>query len=358
MAKTGLWLSYKQERYRAKLEGPKRILNWSGKKDTWDYNNCMFSIVGMNGNLVRIIVRRNKSFDSSYMEKPVQINLLLGFKVKEVEEPIEEEYDEPLGHNTEDKKYGKKRKRWAIHFEPILDNEDPAERPISDCCIWQWAESDKDKTIKKSKIYDLYNEILEKYNNPPKPKNIFHVKTEKHEEIMPVLYQPRVDAWKNFIREIHTHKIDDKQLEVSIIFNDEQLRKHFVLDSIYRVFRRFRYKRIKDIESFKIILDKIPEGYTFELIYSGKYTLYHDSIHEDKPDKQGNIPNHKIKYYFSSTNHPVVFVNTSNHAIAEHDNNHYHWKWEYAAWEKSSPIVFGTKSRTDINNEFRRVKTN
>jgi hypothetical protein len=357
MTKTSLRLSYDQERYVAALEGPRRILNWSGKTEMWDYDDCVFSIVGMGDGLARIIVRRKKSFDSTYVEKTTQINLMIGFKVKEMQEPIEEKYSEPPAHNVPDKKYGQKRTRWAIHFEPVLDNVDPAERPISNCCIWQWAESGEDKTIKNSKLYELYTEILEKRGNPPVPKNIFDVQTEKQTpHIIPVLYQPRVDAWNNFIREIHTHKIDERHLEVTIIFNDEQLRKHFLLDVIYRIFRRFKYRRIKDVESFKIMLEKIPENYTFELIYSGKYALYDDSIHEDKPDSDGNVPLHKIKYYFSSTNHPVVFVNTSNHAFAEHDNNHFHWKWEYVAWGETSSIIFGTKSRSNIDNEFRRVK--
>jgi len=344
-----------QERYVAELEDARRILKWTGKKETWDCDNCMFSIVGMSNDLVHVVARRTKSFDSSYMEKSVKVNLMMGFKVKQIQKPIEEEY-ELQPNNIDGKKPDKKRLRWAIHLTQTDDEHDPAERPISECCIWQWAEDDKNKTIEKSEVYRLYEEIIEKKGNPPKQKNIYHVKTDKQDEIIPVFYQPRIDAWKNFVREIHTHKADDKEIEVSTIFNDEQLRKHSMLDPIYRLFRRFRYKRIKDIESFRIKLDKIPEEYTFESIYSGKNTLYADSIHEDKPDENGNVPHHKIKYYFSSTLHPIVFVNTSNHALAEHDNNNFHWKWEYAAWEKESSVVFGNKSRKDIDNEFRRVK--
>lgn len=358
MPNTNLWLSYMQERYVAKLENARRILKWTGKKETWDCDNCMFSAVGMSNDLVLIVARRTKFFFSSYMKKSVQVNLMIGFKVKQVDEPIEEEYCKPSSHNVEDKNTDRKRLRWVIHLKQVDEEYDPSKRPISECCIWQWAEDDKKKTIKESKLYRLYTEIIANKDNPVKQKNIFQIKTEKQDEIIPVFYQPRIDAWKNFVREIHTHKVDDNEIEVTIIFNDEQLRKHSILDPIYRIFRRFRYKRIKDIESFRILVENIPKSYTFESIYSGKHTLYADSIHEDKPDKKRNVPHHKIKYYFSSTLHPIVFVNTSNHALAEHDNNHFHWKWEYAAWEKESPVVFGNKSRKNIDNEFRRVKVN
>ncbi|MFB5648957.1 MAG: hypothetical protein ACE5RM_05690 [Candidatus Nitrosomaritimum aestuariumsis] len=351
-----MWLTYNQERYVAKLDSAKRILNWSGKKETWDYNDCDYSIVGIDENLFRLIARRTKSFDSSYLEKKVNVNLMLGFKVKKAHKPIEDQYPPPCCVMEEGKKYGQKRKRWVMHLDTILENKDPEERPITDCCIWQWAENNKDQDIAQSSVFSLYNKILEQQKNPPPQTKIFQIQTEKHDRIIPVLYQPRVDAWKNFVREIHVHKKTDNELEVTIIFNDEQLRKHSPLDFIYRMFRRFRYKRIKDIESFIVKLDTLPKYYTFENIYSGKYTLFYDSVHEDKPDTKGGVPIHEIKYYFSNTNHPIVFVNTSNHALAEHDNNHYHWKWEYAAWEELSPVIYGTKSRQSIDNEFRRVK--
>jgi hypothetical protein len=46
--------------------------------------------------------------------------------------------------------------------------------------------------------------------------------------------------------------------------------------------------------------------------------------------------------------HPIIFINTANHAIAELDNNQTLWKWEFVAWKPDSPIVYGNKSRKDI----------
>jgi hypothetical protein len=52
--------------------------------------------------------------------------------------------------------------------------------------------------------------------------------------------------------------------------------------------------------------------------------------------------------------HPIVFINTSNHAMSESDNNHDLWKWEYIQFMNSRkrPFKFGTKSRKDIDKEY------
>jgi hypothetical protein len=64
----------------------------------------------------------------------------------------------------------------------------------------------------------------------------------------------------------------------------------------------------------------------------------------------------RIKYYFNSRNYPIMFVNTSNHAVAEYDNNHQLWKWEYVPWLKKAPIIVGKMSRevldSSINTEL------
>jgi len=52
-----------------------------------------------------------------------------------------------------------------------------------------------------------------------------------------------------------------------------------------------------------------------------------------------------IKNFYADANHPVIFVNTSNHAMAEYDNNPQFWKWEYAGWEKNTPLIVGGGSK-------------
>jgi len=62
-----------------------------------------------------------------------------------------------------------------------------------------------------------------------------------------------------------------------------------------------------------------------------------------------------VEYFFMNGNHPVVFVNTANHALAGHDTNRRIWKWEYIPWlNGSAPIIFGNKTREEINSEFKK----
>ena len=38
--------------------------------------------------------------------------------------------------------------------------------------------------------------------------------------------------------------------------------------------------------------------------------------------------------------------------MAEKDNNDTLWKWEYRPFDEKSPVVFGTKSREEIDSQF------
>ena len=67
-----------------------------------------------------------------------------------------------------------------------------------------------------------------------------------------------------------------------------------------------------------------------------------DSIH-------CNACNLAIRYYFNQNQFlPILFINTSNHAMAELDNNCNKWKIEYRLWEEECPIYIGTNSRCEI----------
>ena len=48
----------------------------------------------------------------------------------------------------------------------------------------------------------------------------------------------------------------------------------------------------------------------------------------------------------------MVFINTSNHAMAEFDANHNIWKWEYIPWLVNAPVKFGEKNRNNIEAEI------
>jgi len=126
------------------------------------------------------------------------------------------------------------------------------------------------------------------------------------------------------------------------------------LNSIYEIIRRVIYGRILDLESFKILVAKdfANDRFVFEGIYSNSEEMNADSIHGDKAPPPA--PKHSIKYYFMDRNHPVVFVNTSNHAMAEHDTNDRIWKWEYIPCLTDAPIKLGSMTRKEIEQRFKK----
>lgn len=76
--------------------------------------------------------------------------------------------------------------------------------------------------------------------------------------------------------------------------------------------------------------------------------MFNDNIHETKKVA--------IKYYFQDTSHRIIFVNTSNHALAEKDSNHDFWKREYVAWNKEVPINHGEKNRKETEKPYKRFE--
>lgn len=313
--------SYRQEAYDDLREGARRIIRWKQKEMIYDFYSCSISVVGIKDN-VRIVVRRSISGRSSFMDSDYTVNLMMGFVAKSFTEPKEN------------------GRRWEIDFETIPNNDKDL-REIYDVKIW---------SEKKREITDLYETIKKHQDTTPERANVFLAEYEQEEKTIPVVYQPAIDSWKNFLREIHLHKIDQNNYEVTLVFNDESLREHSIVDRIYRSIRRIKYKRTMDIETFSLHLEKDLGYFTFPNIYSDCYTIYHDTIHGDKSEP---YPRHDIKYYFQDTQHPIVFVNTSNHAMAEHDNNHDFWKWEYVPWSKKIPIIYGEKSRKEIESTYK-----
>ena len=274
--------------------------------------------------------------------------------------------------------------------------------------IWQWATDGVD--IKSTKIQNLYEDIRDflkessyhfegrqdeprssvaevritkdngqKNNesgisNDNRRDNIFKVKIDENfNEFVPIIYQPAIDSLRNFVREVHCKKYANPDLttdlEVSLLFNNEALRRHKILNRIYEKMRHVFYGRVLDLETFRVHLDsdndtlyksanadhnkninyngnsKDGDYFIFQNIYSGKHGIEEDTIHLDsKPHVL-----HNIEYYFIDRYHPIVFINTANHAMSEHDNNHELWKWEYIPWIKKAPIKFGTKSRQEID---------
>jgi len=343
MENSTVWFSYKERVYNshkwiAKIFS-KRRFDWSEELQVWDYKNCTVAAVKIAENKLRVIIRSEKVIYSNFRKRDVKLKYMLGFDLdKEIPKPITEDYHQPPEHNSKHKEYGPSRPRWAIK----LDDKH---------WLWQWAENG---LIEDSNIYNIYLMLKNKQSEVYTESSIFNTIGQTEISVLPVIYQPAIDSWKNFLREINCFKISENEYEVTLIFNDESLRANAFFDSIYRWMRSRIYKRLEDVETFRILLnDNEPENFIFEGIYSAKYTLEHDTVHEDKRTPSGKVPKRKIKHYFGNKKSPIVFINTSNHAMAESDNNHELWKWEYLAWDENSPVLFGKKSRSQIEDSFR-----
>jgi hypothetical protein len=344
--KSEIWFSHKEDIYNAELKGTQKVFYWTGQLQTWDWDNCTVSWLPRDKNttsrIIRIVIRSLNSVFSEYRNKEVKIRYMLGFDVEgsKIQPPKEEPYNEPIDNKP--KTYGQQRIRWVVK----LDN---------DYYIWQWKE--ESETMESSKVYEIYKCIIKSLDGPiiPNAKDVFNVvaydDNKIGKQIVPVVYQPAIDSWKNFVREVHCNAPGNgRKIQVSILFNNEELRKHKIVNRLYEWFRSWFYGRIIDVETFFIVLNdnnnNNPERLDFPLIYSAENSIEQDSIHIDRYGIT-------IKYYFGNLRHPIIFINTSNHAMGEHDTNHRLWKWEYIAWQKDGPIKFGVKSREEIDNNFK-----
>jgi len=319
--------------------GEKKHIMWPEEPQRWDWENCSLSCIKLPGyNKVKIVIRSSEIKSSEYQrKKDVKIKYMLGFDIDVVnlQDPIEDTFQVNLNNITQKK--GPPKKRWVLKLD-------------EDHFIWQWNKDES--TIKNSQIWKIYDHIIKTNSEHPSASNTFNVKLDINDDakIIPVVYQPAIDSWKNFLREVHCYKISDKEYQVTLLFEGEVLRRHWYLEPFYKLFRIFRYGRTLDIETINVLLDEcIPKYYNFSAhqppIYSGKFGVeIDDDIHNP-------MPKIEIKYFFGNNRHPIIFVNTANHAMAEHDNNHRLWKWEYVPWEKDSAVVYGNKSRSQIEQD-------
>ncbi|MGI9565682.1 MAG: hypothetical protein ACR2LL_01550 [Nitrosopumilus sp.] len=304
--------SYIQEIYDEEKNSKRYYLSWRNQEKTWHYNKCSVKVIGMSKDRARVIVRRRKFGYSKFMDSDFEVNLMMGFVVLNVQKKDTE------GHKN------------VLVFE-VEQSNDKSHRDLKNVQIWSDYEHETE---------DLYNAILQQKNNEVKSNVIESDYLERNNSTVPVVYQPKIDAWENFLREIHVHKEADNSFQITLVFQDELLRKHGILDGIYRYIRLLRYKRTVDIETFSFKDNR----FFFEDIYSGESNLFEDTIHNQREID--------AKYFFQDNNHPVVFVNTSNHALAPHDNNHDLWKWEYVPWSSKIPIKLGNNTREETEQKY------
>jgi len=341
-----IWFSHRGEEYEVNDIGYKKVVEFTNRVKTFDWDNCTIQIGHSPNKKVRIFTRGHENKKSKYNKKVVRPTFLLAIDVDNITSPDIRPYQIGSERNSLQALHSRTFSRYVFQ----LDN---------DYWIWEWKKNHSD--IKESRVYKIYEKIMAFLSNPPKQEEINGSIIESppfiHDDVdpIPAIYQPAIDELQNFVREIHCWKTQDvrgEYIEVSIMFNNEQLRRHKILNGFYEKFRLWFYGRDIDIETFLIYLATAQfknNYFTFEKIYSRDYGIQDDTIHGDDAPP---IPQRSISYYFMDKYHPVVFINTSNHAMAEKDNNGTLWKWEYQPFAEKSPVIFGTKSRKQIENQF------
>jgi hypothetical protein len=336
------WFSHVGTEYEVKDEENKKIVEFEGPK-VFNWDNCTIRISKSPFKKFRLFVRGHQHKYSKHNKKIIRPTFLLIVDIDSIGSIYEEPYH--IGSDRKDLK----SIQWKTYPRYVfrLDNY----------WIWEWKKKYTD--IKQSNVYSIHEQIktfLEGRSNHEEYDNII-VEALPHDEIrgvLPVVYQPAIDKLENYVCQIHSSKdeVNKHIIEVSILFNNEQLRRHQAVNTLYEKFRLFFYGRKIDVESFRIHLptESFSDNYfTFQGIYSGDFGIFEDSIHGDIKTPP---PRRIILSYFMDHYHPVVFINTSNHAMAQMDNNPTFWKWEYQPFEEKSPVIIGTKSREQINNEF------
>jgi hypothetical protein len=333
----------------------KRKFKKTGTYIPRNWEMCTISAVKIDEKTIKMIVRRKTNQYSSYMQRRVKITFMLSFEISEIPHTIIE--NSPIVDSR--KKMNQTKKIMVLRLKKNTMSEDIKNKW---CYIWDWIDENQD--IHNHKIYRLYQELTKMYNSPINNQVVFPIiqnnndNNKEKDRFVPVIYQPSMDSWKNFIRQIHCYyDRENNEYNITLIFNNEQLRKNKLLSSVYLKIRQLLHKRLDDVETFKIKVDNNNDnGGIFKGIYSGKYDLEYDSIHEDKGWLFRKVPIRKIHYYYTNNRHPIIFINTSNHAMAQHDNNPHLWKWEYCGWEEDSPIILGDKlTRSEIDKILRKL---
>ena len=330
------------------------VPTWTDELKNWNCRNCIVSAQKKCNN-VEVIVRRKKTIHSGLTKKDHQVRFIYNFDIADVPKPESGMYAEPSGRE-DGSAQGPFKKRW---FLPLVRTDESNESK-KNCWLWQWS-NENGKQI----IHDIY-EQLQNVKSEPNPesgiieKNINRIPNVPDgivSKVLPIIYQPAIDTMKNFLRQIHIYRCSDNldKYEITLVFNNEQLRQHKLFNPIYEYVRLGLYGRTQDVETFHIILDDTGPRFVFENIYSKEKNIVHDDVHYDKKFWFfGKVKKRPVSFYYDSTRYPKVFINTSNHAMAGHDNNDRLWKWEYVYWDPESPVILGCLSRERVEEEMKK----
>jgi hypothetical protein len=357
-----VWFSHREKIFQVK-DG---TIEWTDETKIWNWDRCTISLVKSPKKKLRVVVRSNanRNQTSFKVNRPMTLRYMLGFDIDRVY-PLKCESPASIRDLRDGSQlWTGPGDRWVFQLD-----ED----------YWIWEYKDGASDITSSNVFKIHQQILENLSGTKQDgfSEVFNLQPQSlsdrmvidhlqsppgslKDRIIPTIYQPAVDGLKNYLREVHCAQKDLDggiiEVEVTLVFNNEELRKHRLLDIPYRELRRLIYSRDRDVESFKIHIDRgnrQNNRFIFKNIHSiidGKNNdLNEDSIHGD-PKGIGCA----ISYYLIDYSHPVIFVNTSNHAMAEHDANQKLWKWEYVPGVMDSPVILASKTRKEIDAEFDR----
>ena len=93
--------SYRQEIYDEVKESKRYYLFWRNKEKVWDYKDCTITVIGMDNNRARIIIRRKKYGYSKFMQSDYEVNLMIGFIATNVRKDTTKEYKSILIFDVE-----------------------------------------------------------------------------------------------------------------------------------------------------------------------------------------------------------------------------------------------------------------
>ncbi|MGI9566778.1 MAG: hypothetical protein ACR2LL_07170 [Nitrosopumilus sp.] len=343
---SNFWFTHAEHVWKSELHNWKPDFVWTDRLEKWTWDNCSISAQKINNEIIRIMIRSKGKVNTRISKDSTQeseITFSYNFDVTEIPD-ITTEDNFIIPHNEYQKETSQKETRRVLRLIKI--NEKDLNK--NKCEIWEWAsESGLDKI--KQMLDDIKN------TNSSKIEPIPTISIDDTHEFYPVIYQPAIDTAKNFLRQVHIHKNKENLFEVSLVFNNEELRQNGILNGFYEDIRKVIYGRTKDIETFQVmVIESIPTKFIFEGIYSENKTVLHDTTHGDKKHwwNFNRVPKRDVDLYYSSTRFPKIFVNTSNHALAGHDNNRNLWKWEYITWGENLPIGVGNKSRKKIESDI------
>jgi hypothetical protein len=352
---TTIWFSHTEHVWKSEMRAWKPDIKTNKKKkEVWSWDNCYISGEKISENKIRVIVRsKGKIKIRIDKKKTIEsiVSFLYDFEISSIPEIEIEEYTLPYNPYQKRSKISGKRRILR------LKNERDSMRVDDICEIWEFV-SDSNQRLEG--ICNTLKQIMSQNFDSNKPliemvSEAQPITNKQENKIFPIIYQPAIDTTKNFLRQVHIHEKEKNLFEITLVFNNEALRENKILHEVYEDLRKVIYGRTKDVETFYIILENSgPKNFRFKGIYSNNDTIEKDTTHGDKKEwwQFWKKIDRGIKWYYSSTCYPKVFVNTSNHALAEKDNNIHLWKWEYVTWGQNLPIGVGNKSRKVIEKEL------